>query len=83
MPDPKAQPTPRRNPARRPAAPATRARRGAATGTAPVLRRWGAAILGGLALVVGIPIAVALVGEIGAVIILAFVAGLVIGRAWR
>ncbi|WP_431283953.1 hypothetical protein ACQW02_03850 [Humitalea sp. 24SJ18S-53] len=83
MADPKPQPSPRRAPARRPAAPAARAKRGQAVAGRPVLRRWGWAILGGVLLVVGLPLAVALVGDVGALVILALIAGILIGRAWR
>ncbi len=83
MAEPRPQPSPRRAPARRTPAPAARAKRGPALAVQPILRRWGWAILGGLLLVVGLPLAVALVGEVGALVVMALIAGIVIGRAWR
>ena len=83
MADPRPNPAPRRAAPRRPANGAARSKRAAPPPGRPALRRWSWAISGGLGLVVGVPVAVATVGELGAIAVMALVAGIVIGRAWR
>jgi len=83
MANPKPSPAPRRAAPRRPAAGPARGKRAAVPEERPALRRWGWAVAGGVCLVVGVPLAVALVGEIGAIVLLALAAGVIIGKAWR
>ncbi|PZW39969.1 hypothetical protein C8P66_12611 [Humitalea rosea] len=83
MADPRPAPAPRRAAPRRPATGAARSKRAAPPPGRPALRRWGWAIAGGVGLVIGVPVAVATIGEIGAIMVMALVAGIVIGKAWR